>query len=283
MKVLKSLENGFCFGVTRAYKIALESLESSPLPVAVLGKLAHNRHLIAELKEKGIKGIKREKDVLGGTLIIPSHGVPPEVIQKLAARKINVKNATCPKVYRVINRAFWLKKNGWQVFIFGDRRHSEVLAINAAIKKKGLVFSSVKELKELLKKSSNFSKIAFISQTTQNLEKYQKIEKIGREFSRKQRIPFSFWNTICSATQKRQKAAVIIAKKADLMLIVGSPESANSKRLYQIVKKINPQSYFIDRKEEIEKKWFHNVKTVGIVTGASTPGEVASEIENFIL
>jgi 4-hydroxy-3-methylbut-2-enyl diphosphate reductase len=76
---------------------------------------------------------------------------------------------------------------------------------------------------------------------------------------------------------------VIIAKKADLMLIVGSPESANSKRLYQIVKKINPQSYFIDRKEEIEKKWFHNVKTVGIVTGASTPGEVASEIENFIL
>jgi 4-hydroxy-3-methylbut-2-enyl diphosphate reductase len=309
---------GFCFGVARAIDLAekiilrqAREIKTEGKPIFILGELVHNEHVIKKLKKSGVKMINsfdeldkffpRHCDTTfgGGSnpnnqrdcfvasaprndtskkaiLVITAHGIDPKLILEARARGLFVLDTTCPKVTKVHQIAKYLNKNGYKIFIYGDKDHVEVLGILGAVGGHAKIIEEVSDAKRV--EISPNDKIGLISQTTQDLEKFEEITKIIRSKCEN----FLVFDTICDSTRGRQADIKNLALNSDLMIVVGSKSSANTKRLYQISKKINSKTCWIDDRSEIKKEWFSNVKTVGLTAGASTPGEVIDGVVKFI-
>ena len=260
---------GFCWGVKRAVNMAVETLKGNSRTFC-LGELIHNRREIERLKKLGMEFIESMEELRSGdTVIIRSHGVSPKVVKELKERGTRIVDATCPFVKDVHEKATKLQKEGYPVLILGNPNHPEVKGIAGHVEKP-LIINSLEGIRELPK----MAKLGVVCQTTLNINFFK--EAISLLSSKVKEL--KVYNTICSATSIRQKAARELAGQVDVMLIIGGKNSSNTTKLYQISKSVNPKSYHIESKEEIEPKWFLGATSVGITAGASTPKWVIDEV-----
>ena len=188
------------------------------------------------------------------------------------AKGIAIIDTTCPKVIKVQKLAKKFSESSCQLVVIGDYGHKEVMGICEWANGKAIVVKNKKDLKNI--KLSSLEKIVVISQTTQDKKSVDKIfEFIKKKYDKVETV-----DTICMATQSRQNEARKLAKNSDAVIIVGSPTSANSTRLWEISKKINPKSHFIERAEDIKKEWFKNCRKIGVTAGASSPDWVIKDV-----
>lgn len=250
-----------------------ENIKQMKKPIRMYGHLVHNEEVARKLAAKGIEVIDTLKGIYQGTLIITAHGISPNIKEELVERKeLDLVDATCPKVLNVHSLANALREENRQVLIFGDPDHKEVLGIKGAAGGKAVVFSFYKELKKI--NISQKIKYGLIAQTTKEYQKFKALEKkIRRRIS-----DIKIFNTICETSREKQSEARRLAKKHDVVLVIGSRLSANTTRLYEICSKINSNTYFINTAEELKKEWFKNKASVGITAGASTPDWVIKKV-----
>lgn len=273
MKIIFAKEISFCFGVKRALKIVEDNLSKFKKPIKMYGPLVHNEEVSKFLEKMDIKIIDDIEKTKKGTLIIAAHGISPKIKKNLQKRiGLNLIDTTCPLVAQAQKKAKSLKEEGREVLIFGDINHKEVIGLKGATEEKAIIFSSKKELSKLkFKKNKEYGLLA---QTTRNFEQFKEIEKIAkRKFSK-----IKIFNTICQTSLKRQAEIRKLAKKVDLVLVIGSTISANTKQLYQISLKINPKTFLVSTEKDLKKEWFRDIKNIGISTGASTPDWVINKV-----
>ena len=227
MKIIFAKNIGFCFGVKRAIAIAENSLKEKPRPVQFLGYLVHNEEVIKHFKERGGKFLFHLNHAKPGTLITRTHGEAG--LNQIKNKGILIKETTCPLVKNVLNKANLLFQDGYQVIIVGDRKHPETKATKNYIKNQAIIVENEKQAENLPK----FKKIGVVSQTTQDLDKFNQILKILKRKGKKTK----YFDTICPEVQSRQRELKAILKKVERILIIGSRGSANTKRLVEICRK----------------------------------------------
>lgn len=270
MKVILADSSGFCFGVKRATKLAFKAAEEL-CPICSLGPIIHSPQVVEKLENKGVKVVEKVEDIVTGTVIIRSHGITARELADIHARNLTPVDATCPFVKKVQDYATLLCAEGYAVVLVGEADHPEVQGIisythHAAV----AVVANSEEAQRL----PNQSKIGIVAQTTQSFENLRQVAEVCLKKSKEVRV----FNTICDATSVRQEEAREIAKQADLMLVVGGFNSANTTRLAQICRELQARTYHIEIAEQIKAKWFAGVKTVGITAGASTPRWIIDEV-----
>ncbi|RKY32134.1 MAG: 4-hydroxy-3-methylbut-2-enyl diphosphate reductase [Candidatus Omnitrophota bacterium] len=271
MKINLAKHRGFCFGVKRAIDIALNTLEKNK-DVYILGDIVHNENVMKELRKAGIKKIKRLARGKNKTFLIRAHGACKNSIKQAMRLGYNIVDTTCPMVKEIHRIASDMEKKKYKIIIIGDKKHDEVHGIIGQLKNKPLVIDGLKNI--LFKKTRKINKACVIVQSTQNLEKVLAIVRVLKQYVKK----LVFFNTICKPTRLKQAEIKRMPLENDLMLIIGSKASANTKRLYEISKSLNQKSFWINSKKEIRRGWFKGVKKVGITAGASTPDITTQEI-----
>jgi len=271
MKINIAKSAGFCFGVKRAIKVALEAAKKHP-DVIILGDIVHNEVVIREIKKSGIKKITKLKRGNNQTILIRAHGTPQDTIKKAASLGYNIIDATCPMVKEIHKIAQGLEKQGYKIIVIGDRNHDEVMGILGNLKNQAIIISNHSRIP--ITKIKNIKKAAVVVQSTQNLVKtLETVDKLKAHVKH-----LKFCNTICNPTKTKQAEIREMPKHNDLMIVIGSKTSANTKRLYEISKSINKKSFWVTSKKDVQKLWFKNVKTVGVTSGASTPDSLTQEI-----
>jgi small subunit ribosomal protein S1 len=273
VKVFLAEHAGFCFGVERAVSL-VEETSGIKSNVCTLGPIIHNPQVVKRFSEKGVSVCKSADDIKdGSTVIIRSHGVTKQTYQNLAQKGVETVDATCPFVKKAQKSAGEFSEKGFSVVVFGETEHPEVEGIVSFIDGDYYIISSEEEAQTL----PYFEKCALVAQTTQNKDTFSRIKEILRNKCGQLETA----NTICSATEKRQSAAIELAKKADVMIVVGGKNSANTTRLFTICSEICPRAYHIETVSELEGKLFKPTDTIGIAAGASTPGDLIKEVIEY--
>ena len=275
MKINITKSAGFCFGVKRALNIASKTAQTY-VNIEMLGDIVHNENVVREIEKTGIKKIKKLKKGKNKTLLIRAHGAPLNILKKAKASGYKIIDATCPMVKEIHKIARESEKKGYTIIVIGDEKHDEVRGITGQLNKKSIVID--KPINIPIKRIQSIKKAAVVVQSTQNIEKVLKI--VGT--LKKHIEDLMFFNTICRPTKIKQQEAKILPLKNEIMIIIGSKTSANTKRLYEISKSLNKKSYWIQSKQEIKPEWFKKIKCVGITSGASTPDKTTKEIIKFI-
>ena len=274
MEIIVAENAGTCFGVERAIKKAFDSVENSSGNVYIMGEVVHNPYVVKKLSDAGVKQVRSLDEIrIGGktttNLIIRAHGEPKSVYDFCNENNIKIVDCTCPFVKNAQEKAIELEEEGHQVVIIGEPEHPEVKGIVARTKN-GFVLSSPDEVEE---KKVKFGKLGILAQTTQSLENFrQTVAKIVR-------YPkvIKVYNTICTATEERQRAAKRLAENVDLMIVIGGRNSSNTKRLFEICQGL-AETKWIENTQEFDDKWLDGVNSVGITAGASTPKEMIDEL-----
>ena len=268
MEVILAEYLGFCYGVKRAIRLARDSAESGN--ASTLGPIIHNPQMVARLEEEGVGSVDSVDEVPdGGTVIIRSHGVGPEVYDKAEKRPIRLVDATCPHVKKAQKAAYRLAQDGYSVVIIGEKQHPEVKSILEWSGGHAVVVETEEEAEGL----SPFAKLGIVAQTTCSGAKFQSIAARLIAKSNDVRI----LRTICTATDQRQSAALALAAEVDMMLVIGGKNSANTTRLAQLCAE-KTVVHHIETASELEDEWFHNIKKIGITAGASTPDWIIREV-----
>ncbi len=264
IKIFLAKSAGFCFGVKRAIAMTKDSSKKHS-NIEMLGDIVHNNEVISEIKQLGIKKVNKLEKGKDKHLIIRAHGIPSEIIQQAKQKGYKIIDATCPMVKEIHKIASRFEREERKIIIIGDRKHAEVQGIIGNIKTKPII---IKELtKSLLTRIKKINKAGAVVQSTQDLKKVEKIFSILQ----KEIKDIKLANTICQTTREKQNEIRKIPLLYNLMLIIGSKKSANTKRLYQISKSLNKKSYWIQSEKDIKKEWFKNTESIGITAGASTP------------
>ncbi len=259
---------GFCFGVKNAVKTA-ETLISKGEKAYTLGPIVHNPQVIDRLKNQGILPANLE-DVNNGNLIIRTHGVGPSLLDLAKAKGLNIIDVTCPFVKKVQETARQMSENGYLVIIIGDPHHPEVEGIKNWCPGDVKIIQTVRDAENFFTNKH----VGIVVQTTQTEEN---VEKIIQILKTKLDIK-TFENTRCIATQQRQDAARDLAKKVDVMLVIGGKNSANTNKLALICQNVGARVYHIETANEIKEEWFDKDNKVGITAGASTPDWIIKEV-----
>ncbi len=268
MKIYRARYGGVCFGVKRAMKVALEAAEKWKR-VYSLGPLIHNRIAVEDLRKKGVITVNDIKEIRNKKVVIRSHGIHPALLRKLQRGGFEIIDATCPRVRRAQRYVEKLINEGYYVIIVGEREHPEVRGLLGYGGDKAEIYSRDLKLRK--------RRIGVVPQTTLDLEYFiDVVAHLIRDV-----LELKIYNTICKATTLRIRDAIRIVKKADVMLIVGGKNSANTTRLYQMCKKYKP-SYHIESVDEISVGWFKNAQSIGVTAGASTPKEQVDDVIKFL-
>lgn len=269
MKIIVAKESGFCYGVSRAYRMAKEAILKTGGDAYSYGPLIHNQLVVDSLKTEGLKPVEDINDAPDGAyLIIRSHGAPPEIYEKARERNMKIEDATCTFVRKAQVRAIELVEQGYHLVIVGKQGHPEVEGILRHAGSGEVVYST-EQLNGVRSK-----KIGVVCQTTMPVEVLQKITSSLLLRSSEIRV----YNTICNATINRQKSAMELAHKVDAMIIVGGKNSSNTRRLYELCHNRNENSFHIEDKSELDSLDLGKFDTVGVSSGASTPNWVLEEI-----
>ncbi|NOY52261.1 MAG: 4-hydroxy-3-methylbut-2-enyl diphosphate reductase [Deltaproteobacteria bacterium] len=270
MEILLAAQAGFCFGVKRAIKMTYDTARENDGEVGTIGPLIHNPQVVARLEEMGVHPVEGVKEFQGETLIIRSHGVPPSVYEEAEGAGVRLVDATCPFVKNAQDYASLLRKEGYRVVIVGDRNHPEVQGIMAYAGERASVTVDAEDLRGLGK----VRRIGVIAQTTIPLERFQRV--VGRclEIAGEVKV----FNTICDATRVRQEEAQSIARKVDLMLVVGGRNSGNTTRLAELCRETGTRTLHLETVKEVDPAWLAGVEKVGITAGASTPEWIIREV-----
>lgn len=273
MKIELASSYGFCYGVKRAIEIAEEHKNSF-----TYGPLIHNKDEINRLKEgfniglvENINDIKNDNAV-----VIRTHGIPKDELALLKKQKNKIIDATCPYVTTPQNIVKKMSGEGYSIVIFGDKKHPEIKGVVSYATKEedAFIVLDPKELEELPLKN----KVAIVSQTTKKPEDFAKIVSTLIQTHKEVRV----FNTICNATFENQDAAAELAKKADVMIVIGGKHSSNTKMLHSISEKDCPDSYLIENESELDPAWFSQKNLCGVSAGASTPDWIVQNVINKI-
>ncbi|HAF32345.1 MAG TPA: 4-hydroxy-3-methylbut-2-enyl diphosphate reductase [Anaerovibrio sp.] len=268
MEVILADNLGFCYGVKRAIQLAEDS--AAPGQVTnTLGPIIHNPQMVAKLAENGVGTVDSLDEVKGGTIIIRSHGVGPDVYDRVEAMGLNMVDATCPHVRKAQSSAKMLADEGYQVVIIGEKRHPEVKSI-IEWAGDGAVAIETEEDADALPK---YGKLGVVAQTTFSAPKFKLIVERLLDKSSDVKI----LRTICTATDQRQSAAMKLATEVDLMIVIGGKNSANTTRLAQLCRD-KCKTYHIETADELRDDWFDKIKKIGITAGASTPDWIIKEV-----
>ena len=277
MQIILAKTAGFCFGVDRAVEMVEESVRRGN-KTATLGPIIHNRHVVQRFLEQGVREIAVPAQAESGeTVIIRAHGVPEQVQQALCARGVPVLDATCPFVKKIHTIVKNETQKGRKIIIFGSPVHPEVEAI-ASFCREPVIVQSPEELENWLMQAPNHREmpLSMVSQTTSS----QKMWKSCAEIAKKVCTNCEIFDTICRATEMRQKEAAILSQKCDAMVVVGDARSSNTGRLAMICEQYCKKVSLVDQADDLEMSLFSGANTVGITAGASTPSWIIKEVNN---
>lgn len=287
MKITLSKYAGFCEGVKQAYETIISAVEDPQVkkPIYVLGSLVHNADVVKSLEDLGVRKLKVDRNLFKnlralrgkiGTLVITAHGMGPNIYEFCKKEKINLIDTTCPRVMKVQRLAKNFSKKLGKLIIVGDKHHKETQGISEWSGSTARVVEKIADLKKM--KLPSAKKITVLFQTTQDLDFAEIVSAFMGNFCPNAKI----MNTICLATHHRQGEVKRIAKVNEAVVVIGSPDSANSRRLWEIARRINPQSYFVENFKQIQKKWLKDIDRVGIAAGASTPEWVINDVVTYL-
>ena len=265
---------GFCEGVERAYRIALEQTKAGQ-PVFMLGNLVHNTQVIDKFKKLGVQTVKTVSEIpdqATGTLLISAHGVPPQVYDQAKAKGLRVVDTTCAWVKKAQRIAKEQTEAGQRVIIVGDKGHVEVKGIVGWSNDQAVVIENLADLNKL--NLAVTAKVSILAQTTQSEDHFS---SLAAELKKKVKAVKEF-DTICGATSKRQNAAIELAKDVDLTLVIGDKLSANTKRLTELCAHTGTETHQIQTAKELDKNWLKGKQKIGLTAGASTPDWVIKEV-----
>jgi len=269
MKIELASSYGFCFGVKRAIKIAEEHQGS-----VTYGPLIHNKDEINRLQDGFGIGIARSIDDVNkdDAVVIRTHGIPKDELSQLTAQDNEIIDATCPYVTTPQNIVAKMSQEGYSIVIFGDKNHPEIKGVVSYAKDLRNAF--IVEDEQALEGLPILSKVALVAQTTRKPEDFLKIVNALILNHKEVRV----FNTICNATFENQDAAAVLAKDADVMIVIGGKHSSNTKQLHSICKGYCEDSYLIENETELDSTWFEGKVLCGISAGASTPDWIVQNV-----
>ena len=292
-KILFADEMGYCFGVRRAIEIIEEAAETGRR-VASLGDIIHNPQAVERLESRGVRVLTELDDAVGrkrrgglDVLAITAHGAAPHVAGGAREAGLEVVDTTCPLVTIVHEQAAQLRDAGYYIIVYGDRNHPEVRGIMGHAGKNAIAVNAFDELPWQVPRD-DFSaprtakppkKVAILSQTTMDIRAFTAFVNRVNEIALPIGGEVFVHNTICKPTSDRQLAVRDLARRADLIVVVGGKKSANTRHLAEISGELGVRNYHIQRPEDLDPAWFTaDVKTVGVTAGASTPDDVIESV-----
>ena len=277
MELIVGKTAGFCYGVKRAVDGAKEELKQNKTLYG-LGEIVHNQEVIKELENLGMQFIENIEEAKGKT-IIRAHGIPKQIYEETKERQIELMDYTCPKVLNIHQIAEEYANKGYYIFLLGNKKHPEIIGTLSYCGENKFVIEkeddTIKALEALEK--SEIKKLLVISQTTYSLEKFYIIEEIIKNEIQRD-IELVIKNTICQATEIRQKETEEMAKKVDSMIVIGGKNSSNTKKLYEIAKQYCKTVLLIQNETELVLDKIQSNDKVGIMAGASTPRESIEKV-----
>ena len=279
MNVKVAEHAGFCFGVRRAVDKVYELIESQEKPIYTLGPIIHNESVVGDLEAKGVKvieNIEQLHSVRDGGVVIRSHGVGRAVYELMESLGLSYVDVTCPnvlKIHKIVERE---SKAGKNIVIIGNAKHPEVEGICGWSVSKPVVIETVEEAEEY--QAMNGNPVCIVSQTTFNYNKFKDLVEILE----KKRYDNNVLNTICNATEDRQRETKQIAKEVDTMLVIGGKHSSNTQKLYEISKCECGNTYYIQSPVDLDSEMFQSSSCVGITAGASTPNKIIEEVQKHV-
>ncbi|HHW32424.1 MAG TPA: bifunctional 4-hydroxy-3-methylbut-2-enyl diphosphate reductase/30S ribosomal protein S1 [Clostridiaceae bacterium] len=274
MEILLAKNAGFCFGVNNAIKLAYEIADNvnSSENIYSLGSLIHNEQVVADLSSKGVKKVNHIDEIEeNGYVIIRAHGVAPEVYRRLEEKNLKIIDATCPYVKRIQNLAAKKHEEGFSIILLGDPKHPEVVGIDGWCENKAFIINDIGDVDNL---PDDLEKICLLSQSTMSKDRWNSIkEAINNKFRN-----VVIYDTICNATSNNQREAEEIAKKVDLMFVIGSKKSSNTQKLFEICKKYCLECYNIETSGDFPPVDISKYNKIGITAGSSTPDWIIKEV-----
>ena len=269
MKILVAKDAGYCFGVRDAVNLAYDTAKDHG-EVYMLGTIVHNEKVVEDLSKAGTKIVDKIDEVPKDIpILFRAHGTAPRVWDKAKNKNLNIIDATCPLVIEIHDEIKKLEAEGRRTIIIGDHGHDEVVGIAVQVENP-IILANVEEAKALRK----MKKAGVVSQSTQMIENVQEIINVLVE----KVFDLRFVNTICFPTRRNHEQIKELATKCEVMIVIGSFTSANSKRLTQLALERNKRSYQLTNADDLEASWFENCETVGISAGASTPDDIIRDV-----
>lgn len=267
---------GFCFGVSRAVKLAFETADSCHSG-CTLGPIIHNKELVRELADRGVDVVNSIEEINGRQpVIIRSHGVKRSVYDKLREMGLRYIDATCPFVSKIHRIVYDMSREGYTILMAGDRNHPEVQGILSNCAGDYYTFQNEEELEEICKiiPPENKNGICCVAQTTFNEKIWKNCLKIFKKLYTNAKI----FDTICIATSKRQAEAHTLSARCDCMIVIGDRSSSNTNKLYSICKSNCERTYMIETADELDESMYASAETIGVTAGASTPERIIKEV-----
>jgi 4-hydroxy-3-methylbut-2-enyl diphosphate reductase len=279
MKIILANPRGFCAGVNMAIESLERALDLFGAPLYVYHEIVHNKYVVERFQRRGVVFVERIEEVPeGAPLLYSAHGVSPEVRQQAKRRRLQAIDATCPLVTKVHLEAVKYAKEGYTILLIGHEGHDEVIGTMGEAPERMVLVETAEDVDRL--QIDNPEKIAYLTQTTLSVDDANLvIDALRRRFPKVANPPK---DDICYATQNRQEAVRELAPGADLVLVLGSQNSSNSKRLAEIANTLGKPAYLIDGVKEIDPSWFEGVETVFITAGASAPEDVVQECIEYL-
>jgi 4-hydroxy-3-methylbut-2-en-1-yl diphosphate reductase len=267
-KIILAAPRGYCAGVDRAVDVVERALRIYGKPVYVRKQIVHNIHVVRDLERKGAVFVDEETEVPeGATVVLSAHGVAPEVYQNSASLHLRVIDATCPLVTKVHLEARRFARDGSTILLIGHQGHEEVIGTSGEAPDHIRLVGDVEEARSV--DVPDPGKVAYLSQTTLSVDETNRVIEVLRErFPGIQGPPR---DDICYATQNRQDAVKEVARRSDVVLVIGSDNSSNSNRLVEVSRALGTPAHLIDDQTEIDPSWLEGAEVVGVTSGASAP------------
>ena len=274
-KVILLTPRGFCAGVVRAIDVVKIALGLYGAPIYVRKEIVHNRHVVEELRAMGAVFVEELSEVPpGGRVIFSAHGVAPSVRQQAQVRSLRVIDATCPLVTKVHLEAIRFARRGFTILLIGHQEHDEVVGTMGEAPQSTIVVSSEDEAESI--QLSNPDKVCYLTQTTLSLDETAGIvARLKRRFPKIQGPPAQ---DICYATENRQMAVKAVASHCQLLLVVGSQNSSNSRRMVEVCQNLGTPAYLVDDEGDVKPEWLDGVETVVVTAGASAPEHLVEQL-----
>jgi 4-hydroxy-3-methylbut-2-en-1-yl diphosphate reductase len=277
-KVLLAAPRGWCAGVDRAVQTVERALELYGPPIYVRKEIVHNKHVVGDLRERGVVFVESEEEVPeGATVVFSAHGVAPSVIAGARRRQLHTIDATCPLVTKVHVEAKKFAAQGYTIVLVGHEGHEEVEGTMGEAPDRIVLIESVEDVDRL--EVEDPEKLAYISQTTLSVDETRAI--INRLRERFPSIVGPRTDDICYATTNRQAAVKQLAQECDLVLVIGSRNSSNSNRLVEVAREQGCASHLIDHLGQVREEWLADKRVVGISSGASAPEQLVQRLVEF--
>ncbi len=280
---------GFCFGVKRAIDMVYEQLETGKT-IYTYGPIVHNEEVVRELEERGVRVIETKEELedmcarhlfgdapgKAGTVIIRAHGVSREIYDIMRGNGLECIDATCPFVKHIHDIVQSEEAKGRHIVVVGNPRHPEVEGIVSRCSGGATVLEDVEGAEKFVPREGE--KLCVVAQTTFNYNKFQDIVEILE----KKGYNVIIRNTVCNATEERQRAAKALASQTDVMIVIGGKHSSNTRKLYEICRGDCACTYYIQTLDDLHLELPESVRLVGIAAGASTPNKLIEEVQNYV-